>query len=134
MDSAELLTEQALPTPNAGPSVQEMVIADIRVRMQVGLERYGTLLQPGNGRDALRDALRDAYEEAVDLAMYLRQAIAERDATPRVCVDCHRAARELEQGVDGEWRGPSCHKRHIERGTGVQLPIDQEGGDSRAQH
>jgi hypothetical protein len=34
-------------------------------------------LQAFNGRDALRDA----YEEALDLACYLRQAIAERDAT-----------------------------------------------------
>lgn len=76
MDSADLLTEQSMPAPNDAPSVQEMVIADIRTRMQVGLERYGTLLQPNNGRDALRDA----YEEAIDLAMYLRQAIAERDA------------------------------------------------------
>ena len=76
MDSADLLAEQPLPVPSDAPPVQEMVIADIRTRMQVGLERYGTLLQPNNGRDALRDA----YEEAIDLAMYLRQAIAERDA------------------------------------------------------
>ena len=37
--------------------------------------RYGTALQPHNGRDALLDA----YEEALDLAMYLKQAIVERD-------------------------------------------------------
>jgi hypothetical protein len=53
-----------------------MVIADIEKRKAVGLERYGTLLQPFNGRDALRDA----YEEALDLAQYLRQAIEERDS------------------------------------------------------
>jgi len=76
VDSGDLLAEQPMPTPNASLSVQEMVLADIRARMQVGLERYGVLLQPNNGRDALRDA----YEEAIDLAMYLRQAIAERDA------------------------------------------------------
>jgi hypothetical protein len=52
-----------------------MVIADIEKRKAIGLERYGTLLQPFNGRDALRDA----YEEALDLAQYLRQAIEERD-------------------------------------------------------
>jgi hypothetical protein len=67
--------EQPMPTPNEAPSVQGMVIADLEVRLQVGIQRYGTPLQPHNGRDALRDA----YEEALDLACYLRQAIAERD-------------------------------------------------------
>lgn len=80
MDSEDLLTEQPMPTPTGAPSVQEMVIADIHARMQVGLERYGTLLQPGNGRDALRDL----YEELLDGACYARQAIAER---PREDVD-----------------------------------------------
>lgn len=65
-----------MPTLNAAPSVQSMVMADLETRTQVGIERYGTALQPFNGRDALRDA----YEEALDLAIYLRQAIAERDA------------------------------------------------------
>jgi hypothetical protein len=55
-----------------------MVIADIEARRQVGIGRYGTALQPHNGRDALRDA----YEESLDLACYLRQAIAERDGPP----------------------------------------------------
>lgn len=67
--------EQQMPTPNDAPSVQGMVIADLEIRTQVGIQRYGTALQPHNGRDALRDA----YEEALDLACYLRQAIAERD-------------------------------------------------------
>lgn len=68
--------EQPMPTPNDAPSVQGMVIDDLTVRLQVGIQRYGTALQPHNGRDALRDA----YEEALDLACYLRQAIAERDS------------------------------------------------------
>jgi hypothetical protein len=68
-----------MPVPNDAPDVQSMVIADIRRRREVGIERYGTALQPHNGRDALRDA----YEEALDLACYLRQAMAERDGEPR---------------------------------------------------
>jgi len=80
VDSEDLLTEQPMPTPTGTPSVQEMVIADIRARMKVGVERYGTLLQPRNGRDALRDL----YEELLDAACYTRQAIAER---PREDVD-----------------------------------------------
>jgi len=69
-------TEQPMPTPNGRPSVQGMVIDDLETRLRVGIQRYGTPLQAFNGRDALRDA----YEEALDLACYLRQAIAERDA------------------------------------------------------
>lgn len=67
--------EQPQPVKNDGPCIQDLVIQDIEGRKQVGLQRYGTLLQPFNGRDALRDA----YEEALDLCQYLRQAIAERD-------------------------------------------------------
>jgi hypothetical protein len=51
------------------------VAADFRRRDRKGKRTYGTRLQPFNGRDALRDS----YEEALDLAVYLRQAIYERD-------------------------------------------------------
>lgn len=68
------ISEQPMPTPNSQPDIQQLVIADIGTRREFGIERYGTALQPFNGRDALRDA----YEEALDLSMYLRQAIEER--------------------------------------------------------
>lgn len=71
--------DQPLPTPNGSTDIQSLVIADIVARRELGIERYGTPLQAHNGRDALRDA----YEEAIDLAMYLRQAIEERDALIR---------------------------------------------------
>lgn len=91
MDSNALATEQPMPAPNDSPSVQGMVIADLEVRLQVGIQRYGTPLQPHNGRDALRDA----YEEALDLAIYLRQVIAERDSpNPETR---HAAAQLIEQ-------------------------------------
>jgi hypothetical protein len=70
--------DQPLPVPNGLPDVQSMVVADIEARKQLGIKRYGTPLQPHNGRDALRDA----YDEALDLATYLRQVIAERDGEP----------------------------------------------------
>jgi len=69
--------DQPLPVPNDAPSVQSAVRADLDARERVGIERYGTPLQPNNGRDALRDA----YEEALDLACYLKQAILERDGS-----------------------------------------------------
>lgn len=67
--------EQPDPVPNEQPAVWDLVMADMRARDSVGLARYGTRLQPHNGRDALVDA----YQEVLDAAVYLRQAIFERD-------------------------------------------------------
>lgn len=66
--------KQPLPVKNDRPAIQDLVIQDIEARKSVGLRKYGTLLQAGNGRDALQDA----YEEALDLCQYLRQALEER--------------------------------------------------------
>ncbi|HYS41154.1 MAG TPA: hypothetical protein VEO01_36530 [Pseudonocardiaceae bacterium] len=68
--------EQPMPILNDRTSIQSLVRADLDAREQVGIQRYGTPLQPHNGRDALRDA----YEEALDLACYLKQAMVERDS------------------------------------------------------
>lgn len=71
--------KQPEPTPRPeAPSIQAAVRADLEIREQIGIETYGTHLTAHNGRDALRDA----YEEALDQALYLRQAIAERDNLP----------------------------------------------------
>jgi hypothetical protein len=65
---------QPPPVPHAGvPSIQAAVRADLEARERLGIERYGTPLQPHNGRSALLDA----YEEALDLACYLKQALIE---------------------------------------------------------
>lgn len=63
------------PTPNASTPVWTLVIADMQARDHLGRQRYGTPLQAHNGRDALQDA----YEEILDAAVYLKQAIIERD-------------------------------------------------------
>jgi len=67
--------EQPAPIANDSRPIWELVIEDMRARDHVGRERYGVPLQAHNGRDVLRDA----YEEALDLAVYLRQAIEERE-------------------------------------------------------
>lgn len=72
-------TEQPTPLTNNNTPVWELVIADMKERDHVGRQRYGTPLQASNGRDALLDA----YQEALDLAVYLRQAIEERNANLR---------------------------------------------------
>lgn len=78
--------DQPLPVPNDGPSMHDLVcadlwrggaagkledavMADLQARKQLGLERYGSLLQAGNGRDAMLDL----YEELQDAAVYARQ-------------------------------------------------------------
>lgn len=82
-----LTGEQPPPISREGvPSVQQAVITDLVVysggdllaedvaeRERVGIQRYGTPLQPHNGRDMIRDA----YDEALDLVIYLRGALLE---------------------------------------------------------
>ena len=63
------------PQDQTKPAVWDLVIDDMKDRDRIGRARYGTPLQPFNGRDVLLDA----YHEALDLAVYLRQAIFERD-------------------------------------------------------
>lgn len=79
VDEDGVLKKVAAPEPdpiqNGEPAVWDLVIRDMQERDRMGAERYGTRLQPHNGRDALIDA----YQEALDLAVYLRQAIYERD-------------------------------------------------------
>lgn len=56
-------------------SVTDAVVADMIQRREHGRAKYGTELMSHNGRDALADA----YQEALDLAVYLKQALLERD-------------------------------------------------------
>lgn len=67
--------DQPMPVRNGHPAVWPIVMQDMQSRHEIGIKRYGTPLQPHNGRDMLRDA----YEEVLDLAVYLRGAIYERD-------------------------------------------------------
>jgi hypothetical protein len=67
------IKDQPAPKKSRG-DVWQTVIKDMRARRELGVKRYGTPLQPNNGRDALIDA----YQEALDLCVYLRQAIEER--------------------------------------------------------
>lgn len=72
-DERDPETDQALPVKNEQPYIQDLVLADIEERKALGLKKYGTLLQPFNGRSFLQDA----YEEALDLVIYLRGKLEE---------------------------------------------------------
>jgi hypothetical protein len=63
------MSEQPAPVPNDLPAVWDLVIEDMRQRDALGLSRYGTRLQPHNGRDALRDLAEELY----DAVVYLKQ-------------------------------------------------------------
>lgn len=81
------------PAPLAGrEDVTELVLADLRARREMGTAKYGTPLMTFNGRDALMDS----YQEALDLVMYLRQALAERDAYIAAAIDRAAVERDLE--------------------------------------
>ena len=66
------------PKPNgSGNPILGMVLADLTNRALQGKLKYGEPLLANNGRDALQDL----YEELLDAAMYIKQAMVERDAS-----------------------------------------------------
>lgn len=69
-----LSAPEPAPVPNTHEPVWRLVISDMQERDAAGRKKYGTPLQPFNGRDALVDA----YQEALDLVVYLRQEMEER--------------------------------------------------------
>lgn len=69
-----MIQDQPNPILNDSSAIQDLVIADIEERKQIGIQRYGTVLQAGNGRDSLRDA----YEELLDFCVYFKQYIVEK--------------------------------------------------------
>ena len=112
------IQDQPAPTHNALTPVWDLVIQDMQERNQVGIQRYGTPLQPFNGRDALVDA----YQEALDLAVYLRQAIAERTALDDLEQE-HRMMRARNERLEAELaalieqppqRKPLTHEQRLE--------------------
>jgi len=67
--------DQPLPIPNHHQDVQSLVISDLKARRELGIQRYGTPLQPFNGRNVLQDL----YEELLDAATYVKQALIEQE-------------------------------------------------------
>lgn len=98
---SELERDQPDPRPNDRPAVWSLVIEDMRRRDHVGRQRYGTPLQPHNGRDGLVDL----YQEILDAAVYIRQEIEER-ADLRAEVERLRAGIRRHRDYCGDDR---CH-------------------------
>lgn len=110
-DTRSLSDEQPPPTHNDHPACWDLVIEDLREakfvahkvrveetlvdmreRDQVGFERYGTRLQPFNGRDSLIDA----YQEGLDLCVYLRTALYELETENK---DAHQLRSSYEDAL-----------------------------------
>ena len=64
------------PLDSCGPDIADLVCEDIQARKEIGIKTYGIPLRSFNGRKPLRDA----YAEILDMAHYVRQEIAEREA------------------------------------------------------
>jgi hypothetical protein len=94
----DFTTGEPAPIPNATQGMHDLVVEDMsgaiarstsipqeeypalagtmtefEDRKMFGFNKYGTLLQAGNGRNATRDAL----DEALDLTVYMRQMVTE---------------------------------------------------------
>lgn len=95
----------AQPTPRRNDEVPtwDLVVADIQARDQVGRQRYGTPLQPRNGRDSLRDA----YEETLDTVVYLRNRMRE-EADIREAADRLLLVHRREDWPEAEQAYCSC--------------------------
>jgi len=106
--SSDATRDQDAPVPTDEESAHDLVLADLRTRgdltpalqadlearKALGLERYGTILQPHNGRDSLVDA----YQEALDLVAYLRNEIQLRASLVgdhRPVINAYHAALDL---------------------------------------
>lgn len=71
--------DQPMPKKTNEAFTHDAVIRDVHERMKLGVRKYGTPLQPSNGRDSLTDA----YEEALDLVVYIKNELLKRDAQPK---------------------------------------------------
>jgi hypothetical protein len=92
----DLSVPQPAPIHNDNPSCHDLVIKDMEDRKAFGLNKYGTILQPENGRDFLIDA----YQEVLDLAVYLRGAIYEREQKVKATVA--KLDAQLKTARDGQ--------------------------------
>lgn len=100
-----MIKDQPSPVPNNNPSVHDLVCQekelsdelckDLQSRKEIGLARYGTSLQVGNGRNSLIDA----YQEILDSIVYLRKEIGERSVRNRQLESCYGLAIRLAEDL-----------------------------------
>lgn len=114
--------DQPLPIPNDLPSMHDLVIRDILARKNLGLRRYGTVLQPFNGRSYLRDV----YEELLDAAAYCRGLIWEEENARAIGTKTERGG-----GEDRGSEGSRDESRDRDRDSGSSNSSDQTAGEEQ---
>ena len=77
---ADLIQEIAANRITVMSAVAVEVLDDMKQRHEFGLKKYGTPLQPFNGRDPLVDA----YQEMLDACVYLRQWMQENKSNSTI--------------------------------------------------
>lgn len=78
-DERDPETDQQLPEQNSYPVIQQLIITEaMESSLAIGVKKYGTGLQPFNGRDPLLDL----EQELRDALVYARQLRYERDNPP----------------------------------------------------
>lgn len=93
-------TDQQLPEQNAYPVIQKLIITEaMESSLAIGVKKYGTGLQPFNGRDPLLDL----EEELRDALVYARQLRYERDNPPVT-----DGLKELRDALLGEVSAAFC--------------------------
>ncbi|HET9144099.1 hypothetical protein [Actinophytocola sp.] len=116
--------DQVLPTPNAHPSVHAQVAADLMAREAIGITRYGTPLQPFNGRDADLDL----YEELLDAAAYMKQRLIEKAAEGSAVFPNFMQAWEWMRTTGGyDESTPLCAAPHIVAHAQLRVDGSEEG-------
>lgn len=74
-EAARLSKKEPTPIQNNNPAIWDLVLQDIQDRDEFGQKKYGTRLQPFNGRNVLTDL----YQELLDAVVYIRQLIYEQE-------------------------------------------------------
>ncbi len=71
--------QEVLQSLRQRPDVPSTLLRDMQQRDDFGRQKYGTPLQPFNGRNPIIDA----YQEALDLVVYTKQAVIEATKNSR---------------------------------------------------
>lgn len=104
---------EPIPVENEHPAIWPLVIQDMQERHQTGIAKYGTPLQPHNGRRNLVDL----YQELLDAAVYVRTEIYERyESTESGASDTYALMRQRDR-----LRAALEHIRDHARSTSPEL-------------
>ena len=105
-------TKEKPPKKNKEKAIWDLVIRDMKERDKVGQKRYGTRLQPFNGRNSPVDALQEFY----DLIAYTRQWVIEREETIKVLKYYSNSCDCYDKKC--EWRSKSSQAKNLLRKLG----------------